>query len=195
MPRKLSRGRRLVTMAGVAAIAALAVPGAAQAAECPVAPTKQAFSAFGDLDSYFLAPGGDFESLDHWTTRGRPRLKTGLNALGLTLGDRSVELSRGESITSAPFCVDRTMPHLRFTGRSIDGDQLDVTVSVTYNGSTDSSGGSVSSSDHRHAFKPSRKVELKTNGIPAGESAMATVRFETGGEWLLDDVHVDPYRR
>ena len=45
------------------------VPGAAQAAECPVPVTTQVFAEFGDPNQYFLAPGGDFESLS-WARSG-----------------------------------------------------------------------------------------------------------------------------
>jgi hypothetical protein len=84
------------------------------------------------------------------------------------------------------------MPHLRFVARG--KGQLDVEVRVERDGSTDSSSGSVSESDHR-GWAPSRYVELKTGSIPAGESATVTVKFRSQGEWLVDNVFIDPYRR
>ena len=61
-------------------------------------------------------------------------------------------------------------------------------------GSSDTSGGSIAPDDHR-AWAPSRYVELKTESIPAGESRTATVQFRSQGDWLIDDVYIDPYRR
>jgi hypothetical protein len=194
MPRKLSRGTRLLSTAGIAAAAALALPGVALAEECPVQPTTQAFAAYGDANEYFAAPGGTFESFDNWSLRGSPDLIGGFNLLESASTSRAAGLGSGEGVTSVSFCVDRTMPHLRFTAKHDGGGQLDVTVTTRYDGSSDSSGGSVSPDAHR-GWAPSRTVELKTDAIPAGEQGVATVSFRSQGHWRVDDVAVDPYRR
>jgi hypothetical protein len=192
VPRKLSRMPRLLAVIGGALCALAAAPGAALAAECPVPVTTPAFAAFGDTNQYVLAPGGDFEALS-WTKIGNVTLANENDPFRLAPGTFSVTLDRpGEAITSAPFCVDATMPHLRFVAKGTD--QLDVTVAVTYNGSTDSSSGSLSPSDHRW-WAPSRFVDLKTGSIPVGESATAKVTFRSNGSWLIDNVFLDPYRR
>jgi hypothetical protein len=194
MPRKLSRGTRLLTTAGLAAVAALAAPAAASAAECPVQPTTQAFAAYGDTNSYFAAPGGTFESLDSWAKLRTPELVTGFNLFASAPDSKAVELKSGEGITSVSFCVDRTMPHLRFMADHHRGGQLEVTVTTRYNGSSDSSGGSVSPDAHR-SWTPSQFLDLKTSAIPTGEQGVATVSFRSDGDWRVDDVAVDPYRR
>jgi hypothetical protein len=194
MPRKLSRGTRLLTVAGTAAVAALALPGAAMAAECAVQPTTKAFAAYGDANDYFAAPGGRFEAFDNWSLRGSPDLLGGFNLLETASTSRAAGLGSGEGVTSVSFCVDRTMPHLRFSAKYDGGGQLDVTVTTRYGGSSDSSGGSVSPDDHR-GWAPSRFIELKTGAIPAGEQGVATVAFRSQGSWRVDDVAIDPYRR
>ena len=194
MPRKLSRGTRLVSTAGVAAIAALALPAAASAAECPVVPTTKAFAAYGDLNEYFAAPGGTFDSLNSWTRLRTPDLVPGFNLLSPGPGSRAVLLRRDEGVTSVSFCVDRTMPHLRFAANNDGGGQLDVTVSTQYGGSSDSSSGGVSPDAHRN-WAPSEYIPLKTGSIPAGEQGVATVSFRSQGDWRVDDVAIDPYRR
>jgi hypothetical protein len=191
MPRKLSRIPRLLLTIGATMAALVAMPGAALAAECPVQATTQAFAQFGDTNEYFLAPGGAFETLD-WTKFGNVALSTQHDPFALADGSYSVHLSEGESVRSMPICVDRTTPHLRFVARG--HDQLNVEVRVSYRGSTDSSSGSVSGDAHR-AWAPSRFIELKTTSIPAGESATATVTFRSNGDWRVDNVFVDPYRR
>jgi hypothetical protein len=192
MPRKLSRTARLLAVIAGALGVFAAAPGAALAAECPVKPTTQAFAAFGDTNQYVLAPGGDFESLS-WATVGHVTLANENDPFDLAPGDFSVKLDRaGEAVVSAPFCVDHTMPHMRFVAKGTD--QLDVAVEVTYRGSTDTSSGSIAPADHR-SWAPSRPVELKTSSIPAGESATARIAFRSNGSWNIDNVFLDPYRR
>jgi hypothetical protein len=193
MPRKLSR-IRLLTSAALAVTALAALPAGASAADCPVAPTTQAFGQYGDANQYFLAPGGAFESFDTWTKRGWPTLISGIDLLGLSPESRSADFDDGEGVTSVSFCVDSTMPHLRFAARHLRGGQLDVTVRTTVNGSTDASSGSIAPDDHR-AWSPSRYVDLKTREIPVGQSGTATVQFRSQGDWQIDDVYIDPYRR
>jgi hypothetical protein len=191
MPRKLSRLPRLLLTIGGALCALVAMPGAALAAECPVQTTTQAFAQFGDTNQYYLAPGGAFETLS-WSKIGSVELSTQDDPFGLAAGSYSVRLERSEAVRSMPICVDRTMPHLRFVGQG--SGQLDVEVRVTYDGSTNSSSGSVSDSAHR-AWAPSRFVSLNTDAIPAGESATATITFRSQGGWRVDNVFIDPYRR
>jgi hypothetical protein len=191
MPRKLSRLPRLLLTIGATMGALVLMPGAALAAECPVQATTQAFAQWGDTNEYFLAPGGSFETLS-WTKFGNVALSTQDDPFAIADGTYSVHLSENETVRSLPFCVDHTMPHMRFMARG--RDQLDVEVRVTYRGSTDSSSGSVSSSAHRD-WAPSRFIALKTDALPAGESATATVAFRSNGDWRVDNVFVDPYRR
>jgi hypothetical protein len=192
VPRKLSRMQRLLTGIGGALCALVLVPSAASAAECPVPVTTQAFAAFGDPNQYALAPGGDFETLS-WASVGAVTLTTEDDPFALAPGELAVELDRpGEAVVSSSFCVDRTMPHLRFVAKG--RDQLDVTVAVNYRGSTDTSSGSIPPDEHR-SWEPSRFIELKTESIPAGEHATAKVTFRSKGRWLIDNVFLDPYRR
>jgi hypothetical protein len=192
VPRKLSRMQRLFVGIGGALCAFAVTPGAAMAAECPVPVTTQAFAEFGDNNQYVLAPGGDFEALS-WARFGQIGLSLDHDPFDLAPGHHAVRLDRaGETISSASFCVDRTMPHLRFVAKGTD--QLDVTVTVSHDGSTDSSGGSISPDDHRR-WAPSRFVDLKTSSIPAGQSATARITFRSNGNWLIDNVFLDPYRR
>jgi hypothetical protein len=192
VPRKLSRMTRLLTGIGGALCALVVAPSAASAAECPVPVTTQAFAAFGDPNQYVLAPGGDFETLS-WAKVGAVTLSYEDDPYRLAPGAFAVDLNRaGEAVVSSSFCVDRTMPHLRFVAKG--AEQLDVTVAVTYNGSTDTSSGSISPYEHRW-WAPSRFIELRTGSIPAGESATARVTFRSNGRWLIDNVFLDPYRR
>ena len=59
---------------------------------------------------------------------------------------------------------------------------------------TDSSSGSVFRSDH-WTWSPSRNVELKTSSLQPGQTGHVDVIFHTKGDWLTNDVLVDPYRK
>ncbi len=191
MPRKLSRAQRLVATIGGAVCIAGALPGAAMAAECPVQTTSKAFAEFGDTNDYYLAPGGAFETLS-WERIGAVDLSTDNDPFELAPGILSARLDSGESI-SATFCVDRTMPHLRFVAKRRSG-QLDVMVRTVYGGSTDTSSGNLDNDDHE-SWAPTANIPLKTADIPAGESGTTTVTLKSSGTWRVDNVFVDPFRR
>ena len=194
MPRKLSRMKRLFTSGGLVIAAFAAAPGTAAAAECEYGPTSPVFAQFGDSADYYLAPGGDFESLT-WSSWGGPELVEGGNPYALAGGELSLELEESDSVRSPLLCVSRDTPHLRFVAKGDDG-QLDVEVR-SYNKwgrVTDSSSGSISPSDHRR-WAASRNVDLKVDSLGYGEVGAVTVTFRSQGDWLIDDVFIDPYRR
>ena len=184
---------RFLIGAGVTAFAVGAAPAVASACEFPT--TTKAFAPFGDTSDYFLASGGDFETLT-WQASYGAGLVDENEPFGLAPGVRSLRLDKDGSVTSPPLCVSRATPHLRFVADSSRGSgQLDVEVRVWENGKvTDSSTGSISPSDHR-GWAPSRNVDLKTGDWGWGQTATVTVRFKSQGLWLIDNVFIDPYRR
>jgi hypothetical protein len=193
VPRKLSRMKRLFTSGGLVIAAFAAAPGTAAAAECEYGPVSPVFAQFGDSADYYLAPGGDFESLT-WSSWGGASLVTGVNPFALAGGERSLKLDQGETVRSPLICVSRDTPHMRFVAKGDDG-QLDVEVRSYKAGRvTDSSSGGISPSDHRQ-WRASRNVDLKVDGLGYGEVGAVTVTFRSQGEWLIDDVFIDPYRR
>jgi hypothetical protein len=109
---------------------------------------------------------------------------------------KALRLRSGGSVTTPQLCVSPELPHLRFVARASGSGQLDVTVRVHgSNGKViDSSSGSISPSDHV-AWAPSRLVNLKSDKFAAGETDVVTVTFASQGDWLVDDVLIDPYRR
>jgi hypothetical protein len=200
MPRKLSRLQRLLTGVGIGALIAVASPAAAGASvlcEPEDGAVSQAFARWGDRADYFLAPGGDFEGPLSWAGTRTPTIVDGNEPFMLTgFGSHSLQLGSGDTVTTPKLCVTRALPHLRFLARSYGG-QLDVKVDVyTSTGKvTDSSNGSVSSSDHR-SWQPSDPILLKTDKLRTNETGHVTITFKaSSGTWLIDDVLIDPYRR
>jgi hypothetical protein len=193
---------RAAKVAAVAALASAAIPGAASAATtgpvCAPQTTKQAFILFGDLRDYYLAPGGAFEGSVSWAGSGAVSLAASNDPWFLAgIGHKSsARLGFGASITSPKLCVSRNEPFARFVAKSSGSGQLDVTVRVYHpNGYViGSSSGSVSPSAHAR-WAPSELIDLQTSSWPVGQTGYVDVSFRSRGDWHVDDVFVDPYRR
>jgi hypothetical protein len=200
LPRKLSRLQRLLTGAGIGVLVAVGLPATAGASTpCDVqdGTTTQAFAQFGDYADYFLAPGGDFEGPLTWARGGTPQIVDGNNPFMLTgSGEHALHLGKDDAVTTPKLCVSRDLPHLRFVAKSSGSGQLDVEVRVydSRGQVTDSSSGGVSPSDHR-SWAPSDPVLLKTDSFRRSETGYVSISFKSQGDWLIDDVLIDPYRR
>lgn len=190
MPRKLSRMKRFLTTGGIAVAALAATPAVASADDCEYGPITRAFAQFGDSADYYLAPGGDFESLT-WRASPGATLVSGNEPFGLAPGSRSLRLRSGDWVTSPELCVSRDTPHLRYVSKGSGALSVDVRMWAPGRTTSSSIGRWSSGSD----WAPSRIVNLWTSGLGEGETALATVTFRSGGDWLVDDVFVDPYRR
>jgi hypothetical protein len=191
------------TFGRIAALTCAAVfvsSGAAFAAQCPTQSAKQKFSKWGDSSSYFLVAGGSFEGTPAqvgWTLSGST-LVAGNEPfyINSTSDDQSLLISGGGSATSPAFCVDSTMPSLRFFVRqTAPGSDLKIQGVVQ----TPRGPMAFTLADLPNGSLPQwtpLQVTVATNRIPKGYSVSASLRFvEPGsGNWQLDDVYVDPYR-
>jgi hypothetical protein len=197
VPREKSRLGRLSGLTAVAALALGAAPAAASAAECSYGPSAPVFAAFGDTAQYYLAPGGSFEGTLGWARSGAA-IVAEADPFRLTgLADTHALRLRAYSWAITPkLCVSPETPHLRFVVKARGSGGLDVEVRLYGSDGevTDSSSGSVSESDHV-GWSPSRTVDLKVDNLAPGETGLVDVRFESKGDWRVDDVFVDPYRR
>jgi hypothetical protein len=187
-------------IAALTCIALFVSSGAAFAAQCPTQPAKQKFSGWGDSSDYFLVPGGSFEGTPAqvgWTLSGAT-LTPGNEPFHLNgaTDDQSLVIGDGGSATSPAFCVDSTMPSLRFFVRqTVPGSDLKIQgVAQTPRGPV-----SLTLADLRDGSLSSWtavQVTVETNRIPKGFSIGAALRFvvPASGSWQIDDVYVDPYR-
>lgn len=182
-----------------AAIAALAVPGGAVAAApagCDVPATTQVFASFGDTSHYYLAGGGAFEKLT-WATAGAAALVAENEPFKLNAATdtRSLGLGAGATARSPKFCVSADLPHLRFVARARGTEPLEARIDTFVSGTlVSSTTTSIPASVHT-AWAPSQYVSLNTSGMAAGEKATAQVTFRSRGDWLVDDVYIDPYAK
>jgi len=191
------------TLGRIAALTCVAVfvsSGAAFAAQCPTQPVKQKFSKWGDSSSYFLVPGGSFEGTPAqvgWTLSGST-LTPGNEPFHLNgaSDDQSLLISGGGSATSPVFCVDSTMPSLRFLVRqTAPGSDLRIQgVVPTPRGPLTLTVADLP--DHVLSSWTPVQITVQTNRIPKGFSVAAAMRFvvPATGSWQIDDVYVDPYR-
>lgn len=196
------RHRRRQTLAAAALVIA-ALGGAAPAAhaatptgDCEMPELTRVFERWGDQNHYFLAEGGGFESLT-WSHKGDGGLVNENEPFSLAGPGhrRALRLDEGR-VTSMRFCVSASMPHLRFMAKTLGKDRLDVRVDLyDDNGRvTNSSGGSISSDDHK-SWAPTRFISLNTAGMGPGETATATLTITADDPWLVDAVFIDPYAR
>jgi hypothetical protein len=197
----------VATLAAVAIIALAAPAGASasvrwkppkpQAPKCDIPASTPVFAAFGDTNAYFLAPGGSFEDGLTWTAQGRADV-VGVNdpfALGAEAFGRSLWLHPGGAVVTPKLCVTADLPHLRFVAKTFGSGQLDVEVRVygLRGEIVDSSIGGISPSDHRQ-WAATRFVDLKTQDLQHKVGYIDVV-FRSQGDWLIDDVYIDPRAR
>ena len=183
----------------------IAIPAMASAASCPAPQTTSPFAQWGDTGSYFAVPGGNFES---------PLAATGwiVSRAGQTPGnesfyvgaatDSSSLLINGGGVALSPaFCIDNSMPYLRFFARSLGTNgKLEVHLVVQSRAglvTAPFSRVAVLSSGSMPSWAPTDQLALG-DGVTAaaGQTATARLAFSVAGHggWQLDDVYVDPYR-
>jgi hypothetical protein len=192
MPTRRSSITRLAKAAVLATIALVTVPAAASAAVCPDQQSTQALSQFGDYNDYFLAPGGDFEGPAGAWSGGRGVDRVDANKPWALAGPKALGLGKGKVTTSPDFCVSELHPHLRFMAASKDSDGIlqveAMEGSVTTALVTVPATGSWQLTDI---------VPLATAlGYVGDDGHNVKLRFTSlKGEWAVDGVYIDPYRR
>lgn len=153
-------------------------------------------ASFGDWRSYFLAPGGDFESSDQgWTLTGGATPSAGSGPL--RRGTKSLRLPAGATATSPIFCVDLNYPTFRFFS-SMGKAPLSVDVIYPSLGTkkpmaTTLKGGAT-------GWSLTKDVSLRPTVVTKDAGwRLVQLRFvaDTGaaGDWHVDDVLIDPRMR
>lgn len=188
-------------VAAFAVAGLVAGPSAAQAAPldgtCPdQPPLSQPFLAFGDDDSYFLAPSGDFEAgAPGWTLDGGAALVDSPAGTGTALS-----LPPGATAISPPVCVTRNHVSARLFGQAFDGPRRDrARISVDVAGAT-----GVITADKNirvlDTWVPTRQFRLGASFFdldPVSGTTEIRMRFVTDGPAtaVLDGLWVDPKAR
>jgi len=203
--------KRTTIAAALTALGLLAAAPAAQAASATALATNctpqpalaHPFASWNDVGFYTLVSGGDAEgALSGWTLNGA-RVVEGNEPfkVGRSTDHRSIALTGGTSVTTAPICIDSTYPWFRFFARNTSGHNANLKVDVLY---TDTKGrvrdaGTGDYSTAGGAWVPTGSIGMNIvwQALPTGSSLPVTFRFSATGSdsWLVDDVYVDPYAR
>jgi hypothetical protein len=194
---------RLVLLAALGVmLALLAVPRAAQAgvldgvtgADCDQG-SSQVFAPWGDSSWYYLAPNGDLgDGAAGWQVSGADVV-----ADNAPLGGRAgaLRLTDGDSATSPGVCVGLSTPTMRFFARNVGDPDGTLRVDVRFEGllglvltlPIGEIGG-----DDQWAPSPTMPIVANLLGVLGGSRTPVVFRFRPdGGQWLVDDVYVDPY--
>lgn len=192
----------LVTLAATASASAEGRYG--QMSNCPTETTVQPFGNWGDTDSYFLAPGGSFESsLTGWTVAGGAKLVSGNETYRVNSAKdkSSLYLPSGSAATSPSICVTTSTPDLRLFVLNTGSATSVLNVNMTY---TNLKGlpttVKVGSLTGGAAWSLSPQVSFLQNIIPLVNSngqTWVTFTFAPAdkiGHWQVDDFYVDPIK-
>jgi hypothetical protein len=205
--RKLLAVPVLVAALAIAAIAAPAADAGvlvASANGCPTQTLSKPFSQWGDGNSYFLAPGGAFESGDAaWTLGGGAKVVSGNEPYKVHEGDdsRSLYIPAGGVATSPTVCVGISEPSIRWFAKQ--QSLLNLTGAMTVEVGFESSLGVVvwapvvGAGILNPTWNPSLPGIVEASLLPLlpGDKTPVQFRFRAvTGNWTVDDVYVDPYR-
>lgn len=214
MPLRKSRPLLIAALAAsslaatIPATASAAPPSLSQNLTCEGKAVSSPFAAWGDFASYWLAPGGDFETGAKDWALTNAKVVAGNETLGVKTGSNSLQLGgKGllttSSATTAPFCVDPTHPQFRFVVKNNSPSAL---LSTTIN-FTAASGAKLSVVAKLNSYSfgkwtvsASQPLSTQIPSVFLGTGTTATVTFRVitvtaGGSVNVDNVMIDPYRR
>ena len=191
--------KKVVVLAALVGV--LATAPAASAAKpigvCPdEPPSTQPFLAYGDDDSYFPAPGGDFEAgAPGWTIGEGAALVESPAGTGTSLS-----LAPGTSATSPAICVSRAHLSARLFGQAFDGPRRDrsrIDVDVISPLGLVTQDRNIRVDDE---WQPTRQFRLGAGLFELDPTTLTTeiqLRFTADGPAtaVLDDLWIDPSAR
>jgi hypothetical protein len=195
----------LLTAAVGAALAVTAT--VASAAGTCVFPTSSAlFKPWADTNSYFVAPGGDFEAgLSGWSAAGGAGVVSGNESYGVGgAGSSSLGLPTTSSVVTTPtMCVTSNAPVFRMFVKNngnlghIDGQ---LAVYLNFSGADGKLQqvkiAALTVTNTKWTLSP--KISFIQYLSTPLQSGYANISFtirpnDTHGNWQIDDLYVDPY--
>ncbi|MDQ1448971.1 MAG: hypothetical protein QOC79_1942 [Actinomycetota bacterium] len=212
--RRLPRTAKLVASACALACASLglvAIPASAGLLStvagilpnCGARPTSTAFAAFGDTRSYFLMPGGGFESgAPGWTLAGSKVVSGNESSfINANTDSHSLAIPSGALAVSPTVCVAMGENTIRLFVKNsgVAGSALHVQALVQnqLTGLVLSSGADIQGVAGSTGWSPSSPILIPNLlGGLLGTQNLTLVFTNTGkpATWNIDDVFVDPFR-
>jgi hypothetical protein len=198
----LRRGLGLALLVILGALAILALPGPAHAAGCPEQPLDRTFRPWLDPAWYTPAPNGGLESgVSGWTLERGAAVVPGNEPfhVGGSGDASSLALPSGGSATTAPVCIGVEHPTLRFFARNTGDPTSLLTVSVVFRdalGLRHTLPVGVVAAGREWAPTPVVPVVVNLLSLLGDQQvAFAFTAADGRGEWTIDDVYVDPYKK
>src|SRR4051794_7865488 len=211
------RRARIALIAGLTGAALFAaLPGSASAGvlvasapSCDNGANSQPFAQWGDDNSYFLAPGGGFESGAAGWSLGGAHVVADQEPWRVAgdSGTHALSVGSGGSAVTPTMCIGLEHPTMRFFAHRSGGGLLGGASTLAVSARVETSLGLV-------VEVPVGVVTTLTNGISwnktptqyvvasllpllPGEHTPIQFRFTAVGtsDWVIDDVFVDPHYR
>jgi hypothetical protein len=181
----------------LAAFGALLLTSSAKAA-CNYPEASQVFSQWNDNAYYQLAPdGGLEEGGSGWTFSGGAGLIEGNESYYLNGGDddTALDLPYGGVATSPKVCVDDTTPQFRLM--VLNGGKKDTRLKVSVIYEMPNNKNELKGFDVRAwgDWQPSDAVKLETKNHEERVARISFTPKEKEGDWLIDDLYIDPFAR
>ena len=194
--------RVLLAVTGLA-IGLCAFSSAAQAA-CNYPDAEQVFAKWGDSSYYELAPDGGFEKGGNgWTFTGGAQLVDGNETeyLNGEEDDTALSLPYKGTATSPKVCVDENTPLFRLMTLNGGNEQAKLRVIVTYEGAAQKGSGkdpkAARNTEIRAGdeWEPTEPLEFDVGDAQERVAQISFTPREGTGEWLVDDLYIDPFAR
>ena len=193
------RGSRLprVLLVVVAVAIGLCASASASRAACNYPDAEQVFAKWGDSRYYELAPDGGFEEGGNgWTFTGGAALVAG-NETEYLAGEAdqtSLSIPYGGMATSPRVCVDDNTPVFRLMALNGGDDHAKLRVIVSYELARENSSRTtdVRADDE---WEPTNPLQLDVNGALERVARISFTPRDDQGDWLIDDLYIDPFAR
>jgi hypothetical protein len=203
----LRKGCEVVLLtAAVGAALAVTAPVASAAGTCVFPTSSTLFQPWADTNSYFVAPGGDFEAgLSGWSASGGAAIVSGNESYNVGGGgSSSLALPTTSSVVTTPtICVTSNAPVFRmFVKNNGNLGYIDGQLAVYLNfSSADGKPQQVKIAAlkvNNTNWTLSPKISFIQYLSTSLQSGYANISFtikpnDTHGNWQIDDLSVDPY--
>ena len=200
--RRLAAGAAAALSLAAFAPAAQAGPLVSSAGGCEERSASQVFLPWADVALYVAAPGATAESRKGWTLAGGAGIVDGNEPWNVVSASdsRSLGLPAGATATTDPMCVGITHPTLRFFVTQTSGSSAagGVDVEVLFEDARGDVRSAYIGSAGGYGWHPTAVMVITPALLPLlpGEQTAVAFRFSArGGDFQVDDVHVDPWGR
>jgi len=202
------RMRKVCLSAAIAAVALVALPVSTASAgllatttDCELRDVSQPFAPWGDDFDYVLVPDGAAENgVGEWKFSGGASIVDGNSPFysNSAADSHSVSIPKGATAETATMCIGKEHPTLRFFAQNAGSftSMLEVRVVVETSWGREFSL-PVGLERGNNDWEPSKTMRLIVNYLGLRSGTYTPVEFQftaRGGDWLVDDVYVDPKR-